>query len=112
MFSFVPAYIAYSIILTLGIVGVIFSNNLVKKILCLNIIQAGCLLFYVSICYGTDLRPPIIKDGVVEIIVNPLPQVLMLTAIVVGLATTTIGLAIVMKIAKLHKTIYRSEIDK
>jgi len=112
MFSFVPAYIAYSIILTLGIAGVIFSNNLIKKILSLNIIQAGCLLFYVSICYHTDLSPPIIKNNSTDVIVNPLPQVLMLTAIVVGLATTTIGLAIIMKIAKFHKTIYRSEIDK
>ena len=109
MFSFVPAYIAYSLIFSIGLIGVILSDNMIKKIISLGIIQAGVLLFYTSICYKNGLEPPIVKDGILLAnIVNPLPQVLMLTAIVVGLSVTSVALAFVMKIAKLHKTIYRS----
>lgn len=109
MFNFAPAYVAYSLIFIIGICGLVLSDNMIKKLISLTIIQAVILLFYISICYKSGLEPPIIKNTLKTInMVNPVPQVLMLTAIVVGLSTTAVGLAIVMKIAKLHKTIYRS----
>ena len=114
MFSFAPAYIIYAMIIIVGFVGIIISDNLIKKIMSLNIVQTGILFFYISICYKNGIYPPLIKNSHTTIAqyINPVPQVLMLTAIVVGLSVTAISLALIIKISKLYKTIYQSQIDK
>ncbi|QED23250.1 cation:proton antiporter subunit C [Candidatus Deianiraea vastatrix] len=113
MFSFIPAYLIYTMIIVVGLIGIVVSDNLIKKVMSLNITQAGILLFYISICYKHTLNPPIIKDGLLpENYINPIPQVLMLTAIVVGLSITSIALALIIKISKLYETIYQSQIDE
>lgn len=113
MFNFIPAYLLYSAIFTVGLFGIVVLNNMIKKLIALSIMQSGILLFYISISYKNGLKPPIIKSAVeASEYVNPLPQVLMLTAIVVGLSVTAIGIALCIKISKLHKTYYRSEISE
>lgn len=107
MFSFIPAYITYAILIIIGLVGVVISDNLIKKVMSLNVFQVGILFFYISICYKSGLKPPVVHSVSENIInyINPLPQVLMLTAIVVGLSISAVALALIIKISKLYNTI-------
>lgn len=90
----------YWIVIMLMMTGfyiVISTHNLVKKIIGLNVFQASVFIFYISIGKLAGGTAPILAEGI-ERYANPLPHVLILTAIVVGVATTALGLAIVVRI--------------
>lgn len=80
-----------------GLYVVIVSTNLVKKIIGLNIFQTSVFIMYISIGKVADGTAPILADGH-SVYSNPLPHVLILTAIVVGVATTALGLALIVRI--------------
>ena len=80
-----------------GLYVVIVSTNLVKKIIGLNIFQTSVFIMYISIGKVADGTAPILADGY-SVYSNPLPHVLILTAIVVGVATTAVGLALIVRI--------------
>ena len=80
------------------------------KIVGLNIFQVSVFIFYISIGKVTGGSAPIINDNI-EIYSNPLPHVLILTAIVVGVATTALGLAMIVRIKDAYHTIESDEID-
>ena len=109
-------YELISIILVLGLLIIAVSDNLIKKIIGLGIFQTAIILFFVSISYIKGGIPPFLYcpegEKCAEILVNPLPHVLMLTAIVVGIATLSVGLAIIIRIDKNFKTINESELLK
>lgn len=92
-----------------GFIGVISCGNLIKKIMGLAIFQVSALLFYISAGNVYSGAIPIIKEGV-SVYVNPLPQVLMLTAIVVGVAVMAVGLAIIVRIKEEYQSIEEDEI--
>lgn len=92
-----------------GLYIVVARGNMIKKLVGLGLFQTSVYLLYLSpgkILGGT---PPIIAEGF-EIYSNPLPQVLMLTAIVVGIATLALGLALVVRINEAYGTIEEDEI--
>ena len=92
-----------------GLYIVIASGNLIKKLVGLSLFQTSVYLLYVSpgkILQGTA---PIISDKF-DLYSNPLPHVLMLTAIVVGVATISLGLALVVRIHEAYGTIEEDEI--
>ncbi len=92
-----------------GLYVVVARGNMVKKLVGLSIFQTSVYLLYISpgkILGGT---PPIITDGV-EVYSNPLPHVLILTAIVVGVATLALGLGLVVRINEAYGTIEEEEI--
>ncbi len=93
-----------------GFYVVIASGNLVKKIVGLNLFQASVFILYISMGLVEKGAPPILKEGV-QIYSNPLPHVLILTAIVVGVATTALGLALVVRIYEAFGTIEEDEIE-
>ena len=93
-----------------GLYIVMTSRNLVKKIIGLNIFQASVFIFYISMGKVAGGSAPIIKPGV-EAYSNPLPHVLILTAIVVGVATTALGLALVVRLYAAYGTIEEDDID-
>jgi multicomponent Na+:H+ antiporter subunit C len=93
-------YIAAFILLGLGAYLLITTQNNVKKLYGLAIFQSAVLLFAISLGYIDGGFAPIFEAGVVRPMVNPLPQVLMLTAIVVGIATLAVGLALAIRIRK------------
>lgn len=97
------------IIMMAGFYTVISQGNLVKKIAGLNIFQVSVFMLYISIGTVTDGAAPIITEGV-EVYSNPLPHVLILTAIVVGVATTALGLALVVRIKEAYGTIEEDDI--
>jgi multicomponent Na+:H+ antiporter subunit C len=99
------------ILMVLGLYIVLARGNLIKKLIGLGIFQTSVYLLYVGpgkILGGTA---PIIADGF-TVYSNPLPHVLMLTAIVVGVATLALGLAIVVRIHEAYGSIEEDEILK
>ncbi|MCH7936205.1 MAG: cation:proton antiporter subunit C [Proteobacteria bacterium] len=103
----------YWIIIVLMMTGfyiVIAHNNLVKKIVGLNIFQASVFVFYITMAKVKGGTAPILAEGI-EVYSNPLPHVLILTAIVVGVATTALGLALVIRIRDAYGTIEDDEIE-
>ena len=108
-----PGLLNYWIVITLMMIGfyiVIAQGNLIKKIVGLNIFQVSVFIFYISIGKVTGGSAPIINDNI-EIYSNPLPHVLILTAIVVGVATTALGLSMIVRIKDAYDTIESDEID-
>ncbi len=107
-----PDLINYWIAMMLLVTGlyiVIARGNLVKKLVGLSIFQTSVYLIYISPSKILGGTAPIIVPGV-ELYSNPLPHVLILTAIVVGVATLALGLALVVRIHEAYGTIEEDEI--
>ena len=99
------------IIMMTGFYTVISHGNLIKKIVGLNIFQVSVFFLYISIGNVKDGAAPILEESI-SLYSNPLPHVLILTAIVVGVATTALGLALVVRIKEAYGTIEEEEIHK
>ncbi len=93
-----------------GFYVVISQGNLVKKLVGLALFQTSVFIFYISMGKVADGHAPILTDGV-SLYSNPLPHVLILTAIVVGVATTAVGLALVVRINEAYGTVEEEEIQ-
>lgn len=112
--SFLFAHYNYWIVIVLMMIGfyiVIAQTNLVKKIIGLNIFQTSVFIFYISAGKVDGGTAPILGDGITAYS-NPLPHVLILTAIVVGIATTALALALVVRIREAYDTIDELEIQQ
>lgn len=94
-----------------GFYIVIARGNLVKKIVGLNVFQASVFVFYISMGKVSGGTAPIIAEGI-EVYSNPLPHVLILTAIVVGVATTALGLSFVVRINEAYGTVEEEDLGK
>ena len=109
-------YIISLMIFIIGLYAMITSNNLLKKLLAMSIFQSAILLFFISMAKVHGAKIPILKcldySKCPEVYTNPLPHVLMLTAIVVGLATLSVGLAIIVRIKENLSSIDENEIAK
>lgn len=112
-------YIITIIIMMIGLWAMISKNNLIKKLIGMSIFQTSIILFYISISAKKKATIPILSyahgKSATELIqsaqyTNPLPHVLMLTAIVVGVATLGLALAIVIKISQEYSSIEEDEI--
>lgn len=113
-------YWAAIILMLIGLYGMIGKNNLMKKVVGMSIFQTAIILFYVSIGLKKGAGIPILVHGHGEEILpqainpanyaNPLPHVLMLTAIVVGVSTLGVALAMIQKIQRVYGTIEEDEI--
>ena len=104
----------YWIVILLMMTGfyvVISSGNLVKKIIGLNVFQASVFILYISVGKMSGGRVPILQEGVSDYS-NPLPHVLILTAIVVGVSTTALGLALVVRIREAYDSVEEVEIRR
>lgn len=104
-------YLAVITLMMIGLYITISRGNLVKKIMGLNIFQASVILLYVSMGKLKGGTAPILIEGGEDVIYsNPVPHVLMLTAIVVGVASTAVGLALVVRIQEAYGTVEEDEI--
>ncbi len=97
------------VLMMLGFYIVMVSPNLVKKIMGLNIFQTSAFLLYISVGKISGGTAPILTDTTMPYS-NPLPHVLILTAIVVGVATTALGLALVVRIHSSFGSINEDEL--
>ena len=94
-----------------GFYVVISSGNLVKKIVGLSLFQASVFILYISLGKIAGGTAPILREGI-SLYSNPLPHVLILTAIVVGVSTTAVGLALVVRIKEAYDTVEEDEIHQ
>ena len=111
--------VTYVILMMIGFYAMTGKTNLVKKLVGMNIFQWSIILFIVSLSAKRGATIPIVlgshdhgETPVIDALqyVNPLPQVLMLTAIVVGLATTGVALALLLQIYKQYGTLEEDEL--
>jgi multicomponent Na+:H+ antiporter subunit C len=98
------------ILMMIGLYIVIAHGNLIKKLVGLTIFQTSVFIFYISMAKVDGGTAPILSDDIVQYS-NPLPHVLILTAIVVGIATTALGLALVVRIKESYGSIEEEEIQ-
>ncbi len=114
-------YWLYIVLMMIGLYAMIAKNNLIKKLVGMNIFQTAIILFYVSIGFKHDATIPIIQGahgghGAAETAIkaadyiNPLPHVLMLTAIVVSVATFGVAMALCVKIYQRYQTLEEDEL--
>jgi len=106
-------YFLCLILLAIGIWCLLVKKNLVKKIIGLGIVEYAINLFFILLGYRFDAQAPIIaKDSNSMIMVDPLPQALILTSIVIGLGTTALMVALAVRIYEKYGTFDISEIRK
>ena len=100
-------------LMMMGLYVVMAKGNLIKKVIGLNMFQVSVIMFYVSMGKVKDGTAPIFDTKHPEFVFsNPLPHVLMLTAIVVGIATASVALALVVRIYEAYGTIEDDEIQE
>jgi multicomponent Na+:H+ antiporter subunit C len=99
------------VLMMTGLYIVMSRENLIKKMMGLNVFQVSVILFYISMGKVKGGTPPIIMEGAEKVVYsNPLPQVLMLTAIVVGVATTAVGLSLAVRIHEAYGSLEERDI--
>lgn len=99
------------ILMMTGLYMVIAQHNLVKKLIGLNVFQVSVFMLYISMGKVKGGTAPILLDQTKIAYSNPVPHVLILTAIVVGVATTSLGLALVVRIHEAYGSIEEDEIQ-
>ena len=113
-------YWIYITLMMIGLFAMIAKKNMVKKIIGMNILQTAIILFYVSIGAKHGATIPIIghhNGGDAPIVraadfINPLPHVLMLTAIVVAVATLGVALSLAIKVHRTYNSLEEDEINE
>ncbi len=106
-------YFMIAILLAVGVWGMVGKRSLVKKLIGLNVLQSAIILFYINGSIREGGTVPILfhgEHGYAEDFVNPLPHVLMLTAIVVSVAVTAVALAFLTRIHHEFGTVDEAEI--
>ena len=102
-------YYLVIILMMLGFYAVIARGNMVKKMVGLNIFQTSVFMLYISVGKIDGGTAPILTGDPASVFSNPLPHVLILTAIVVGVATTAVGYALIIRIYEAYGTIEDDE---
>ena len=113
MIDAIPGLLNYWVAVGLFVCGLLIvldSRNMLKKLVGLNIFQSAIFLLFITLGKVREGQAPILAEehGIYS---NPLPHVLILTAIVVSVATTAVGLALVSRIRAAYGTITEDEID-
>lgn len=91
-------------VILLGLYGALTKRNTIKMIMSLYIMNSGVILFFVSLGYLSGGQAAIFEDGS-RLMVDPLPQAVMLTTIVIGLVITALALALALKIYEEYGTL-------
>ena len=105
-------YWVFVVLLMVGFYAVVAKVNLIKKLIGLSIFQSAVFLLYITMSKVSGGTAPIFSEQISDVLYsNPLPQVLILTAIVVGVATTSLALALIVRIREAYGTIEEDEIQ-
>lgn len=109
-----PNFLTFIILFIFGLYIMVTHKNLIKKLIGMYLLQTSVILFFVSLGVKEGSTVPILRTGGMPVdpvlYSNPLPQVLMLTAIVVGVATLGVSLALVTAIYRKYKTLEEDEL--
>jgi multicomponent Na+:H+ antiporter subunit C len=119
MIDLIEAYYSYwacFLLMSIGLYGILFKQNLLKKVIGLTIFQASIILFFIILAFKDGSTVPIYDEAFSQQgalgYINPLPHALMLTAIVVGVATVGVALALLMRVYKAFGTIDEPDLWK
>jgi len=110
--NFLPGIFNYLVVVVLMMAGfyvVIAQGNLIKKLVGLGLFQASVFILYITMGNLAGGRAPVVVEGVTAYS-SPLPHVLILTAIVVGVATTAVGLALAVRIHEAYNSVEEDQI--
>jgi multicomponent Na+:H+ antiporter subunit C len=110
--NYLPGIFNYLVVVFLMMAGfyvVIAQGNLIKKLVGLGLFQASVFILYITMGNISGGRAPIVVEGVTAYS-SPLPHVLILTAIVVGVATTAVGLALAVRIHEAYDSVEEDQI--
>jgi multicomponent Na+:H+ antiporter subunit C len=102
------AYVAFVVVASVGLYVLVADSNLVKKVVGLNLFQTGVFLFFLSAAAVDGGSAPLTTNPAPY--VTPLPHVLILTAIVVGVSLTALALALVVHVHAVYDSIDADEI--
>jgi multicomponent Na+:H+ antiporter subunit C len=106
-------YFVFAVLLMIGLYCILARTNIIKSLIGLTIFQSAVFLLYISMDKIDGGTAPIIQEGVEnQVFANPLPQVLILTAIVVGISTTALALAVTVRIKEAYGTIEEDKIQE
>ena len=106
-------YWVFAILLMIGFYAVIAKLNLIKKLIGLSIFQSAVFLLYITMGPVEGGTAPIFREGDIgQVFSNPLPQVLILTAIVVGISTMALGLGLIVRIKEAYGSVEENEIQE
>lgn len=105
-------YILTLLLLALGLAGIVVCKNYMKKLICMNIMQVAVIFFFLCLGQKAGGTIPVAIGEAVNAAeyINPLPHGLMLTAIVVSLGTTGVGLALLLRIKEKYGSIEEDKI--
>ena len=95
----------------IGVAGLIRCDSLIRKVMALNILNSAAIVLFVYFGSQSGTEAPILLAGVADV-VDPLPQALMLTAIVIGIATTAVALALVVRTYRTFGAVSVREIER
>lgn len=100
------------ILMFLGMFGMIISNNYMKKMMAMNVMQVAVILFFLCFAQKDGGMIPILNGVTTDpsLYINPLPHALMLTAIVVSLGTTGVAIALLMRIKETYGSVEEDDI--
>lgn len=107
-------YVIAITLFTIGLYTVVTKNNLIKKFMGLNIMETSCFLLYISMGAVRGGKAPIWAEGLkrTTVFVNPIPQALILTGIVVAVSTTSLALSLMIKIYQQCGTLDAEKLKK
>jgi multicomponent Na+:H+ antiporter subunit C len=106
-------YWVFAVLLMIGFYAIVARTNLIKKLIGLSLFQAAVFLLYITMGKVSGGTAPILQKEVSEAVYsNPLPQVLILTAIVVGISTTALGLGVIVRIQEEYGSIDEKDIQE
>lgn len=105
-------YMLTIILFFLGMMGMAVCGNYMKKLMCMNIMQVAVIFFFLCLGQKNGGTIPVSLEGFLnaESYINPLPHALMLTAIVVSLGTTGVGLALLIRIKEKYNSMEEADI--
>lgn len=105
------AYVVVALVMGVGVYMIVASPNLVKKVIGVNLMQTAIFLFFVAAAYVEGGSVPIVaQEATPGVHSSPLPHVIVLTAIVVGVSTTALGLALLIRLHQQFGTLREDRI--
>ena len=107
-------YALAALLLLAGLFGMLALGNLMRKLMAMSVLQVAVIAFFVAVAAKTGADPPIAAPGDAapraSAHANPLPHAMMLTAIVVGVSTAGVGLALLVRIQRRYGTLDEDEL--
>lgn len=98
------------LIILIGLYGIINSPNLIKKVMCLSMVENMVILHFLGVGFRRDGGAPILNQNITTF-VDPVPHALMLTAIVIGVCFNALAVALIVKLYRQRGTVDVRELD-